>query len=173
MKIKILGAESLRVKGLSCFEKLKMLLETKPKGLYEFDKFQVLIIVMKIVINKEEKLWIGVAVESNNGLEAEISGHFGRCPYYAILEVQEGKVKEPVKVIANPYFSSHGEPGQVPSFLKEQGIEVIIAGGMGPRAVQFFSQLAIKVVTGVSGKVKEAVDSFLKGELKSSESCHY
>ena len=150
-----------------------MLLEAKPKSLYEFDKFQVFIIVMKIVINKEEKLWIGVAAESNNGLEAEISGHFGRCPYYAILEVQEGKVKEPVKVIANPYFSSHGEPGQVPSFLKEQGIEVIIAGGMGPRAVQFFSQLAIKVVTGASGKVKEVVDSFLKGELKSSESCHY
>ena len=74
--------------------------------------FKVLIIVMKIVINKEEKLWIGVAVESNNGLEAEISGHFGRCPYYVILEVQEGKIKEPVRVIANPYFSSHGEPGQ-------------------------------------------------------------
>jgi len=150
-----------------------MLLEAKSKSSYEFDKFQVLIIVMKIVINKEEKLWIGVAAESNNGLEAEISGHFGRCPYYAVLEVQEGKVKEPVKVIANPYFSSHGEPGQVPSFLKEQGIEVIIAGGMGPRAVQFFSQLTIKVVTGASGKVKEAVDSFLKGELKGSESCHY
>jgi len=128
---------------------------------------------MKIVINKEEKLRIGVAVESNNGLEAEVSGHFGRCPYYTILEVQEGKVKEPVKVIANPYFSSHGEPGQVPSFLKEQEIEVIIAGGMGPRAVQFFSQFSIKVATGVSGKVKEAVDSFLKGELKSSESCHH
>lgn len=116
---------------------------------------------------------IGVALESNNGLEGEVSGHFGRCPYYAILEVQEGKVKEPARVIANPYFSSHGEPGQVPSFLKEQGIEVIIAGGMGPRAVQFFSQLAIKVVTGASGKVKEAVDSFSKGELRSSESCHY
>ena len=73
-------------------------------------------------------MWVGVAVESNNGLEAEISQHFGRCPYYTILEVQEGKVKEPVKVITNPYFNSHGEPGQVPSFLKEQGIEVIIAG---------------------------------------------
>jgi len=127
---------------------------------------------MKIVINKEEKLWIGVAVESNNGLEAEISGHFGRCPYYAILEVQEGKVKEPVRVIANPYFGSHGEPGQIPLFLKEQGIEVIIAGGMGPRAVGFFNQYGIKAVTRASGKVEEIIDSFLKGELESSEPCH-
>ena len=115
---------------------------------------------------------IGVAAESNSGLEAEISRHFGRCPYYVILEAEEEKVKQPVKVIANPYATAHGQPGQVPSFLKEQGIEVIIAGGMGPRAVGFFNQYGIKVVTGASGKVKEAVDSFLKGELKSSEPCH-
>ncbi len=115
---------------------------------------------------------IGVAVESRSGLEAEISRHFGRCPYYVILETDKKEVKQPVKVIANPYATVHGQPGQVPSFLKEQGIEVIIAGGMGPRAVGFFNQHGIKVVTGASGKVKEAVDSFLKGELESSEPCH-
>ncbi len=115
---------------------------------------------------------IGVATEDGSGLEAEISRHFGRCPYYVILEVEVGKVKQPVRVIANPYATAHGEPGQVPSFLKEQGIEVIIAGGMGPRAVGFFNQYGIKVVTGASGKVKEGVDSFSKGELKSGEPCH-
>ncbi len=115
---------------------------------------------------------IGVAVENNSGLEAEISGHFGRCPYYVILETEEQKIKQPVRVMANPYATAHGQPGQVPSFLKEQGIEVIIAGGMGPRAVGFFNQYGIKVVTGANGKVKEAVDRFLKGELESSEPCH-
>ena len=50
---------------------------------------------------------IGVATESNSGLEAEISGHFGRCPYYVIVEVEEDKVKQPVKIIANPYATAH------------------------------------------------------------------
>jgi predicted Fe-Mo cluster-binding NifX family protein len=117
-------------------------------------------------------LKIGVAAEDGSGLQAEISRHFGRCPYYVILEAEEEKVEEPVRVIANPYATAHGEPGQVPSFLKEQGIEVIIAGGMGPRAVGFFDQYRIKVATGASGKVNEAVKSFLKGELKSGEPCH-
>jgi len=88
------------------------------------------------------------------------------------VEPKEGEIKAPVKVLPNPYASSHGMPGEVPSFLKEQGIEVIIAGGMGPRAVDFFNQFGIKVVTGAAGKVSEAVDEFLKGELKGSESCH-
>jgi predicted Fe-Mo cluster-binding NifX family protein len=117
-------------------------------------------------------LKIGVAVESRSGLEAEISSHFGRCPYYLILEPENEKVEPPVKLVVNPYATAHGQPGEVPSFLKDQGIEVIIAGGMGPRAVGFFNQYGIKVVTGASGKVKEAVESFLKGELKSSEPCH-
>jgi len=117
-------------------------------------------------------LKIGVAVSDKEGMEAEVSSHFGRCPYYVILEAEEGEIKQPVKVLPNPYASSHGMPGEVPSFLKEQGIEVIIAGGMGPRAVDFFNQFGIKVVTGAAGKVSEAVDEFLKGELKGSESCH-
>lgn len=115
---------------------------------------------------------IGVAAESDEGLEAEVSRHFGRCSHYVILETEEENIKEPIRVLGNPYATAHGEPGQVPSFLKEQGIEVIIAGGMGPRAVDFFNQFEIKVVTGAAGKVSEAVDKFLKGELRSNEPCH-
>jgi len=117
-------------------------------------------------------LRIGVAAESNKGLEARISMHFGRCPYYVIVEADRGEIKQPVKVIANPYVRSHGQPGQVPSFLKEQGIDVIIAGGMGPRAIRFFNQYGIGVITEGEGRVKEVVESFLKGELKSSKPCH-
>jgi len=117
-------------------------------------------------------LQIGVAAEDNSGLEAEVSMHFGRCPYYVIVEEKNGEIDPLIRVIANPYFGSHGEPGQIPSFLKEQGIEVIIAGGMGPRAVGFFNQLGIKTVTGATGKVKEAVDGFLEGELENSKPCH-
>ena len=131
----------------------------------------------KIIKNNSQRrrwkrLQIGVAAEDNSGLEAEVSMHFGRCPYYVIVEEKNGEIDPLIRVIANPYFSSHGEPGQIPSFLKEQGIEVIIAGGMGPRAVGFFNQYGIKVVTGATGKVKEAVDGFLEGELKSNKPCH-
>jgi predicted Fe-Mo cluster-binding NifX family protein len=117
-------------------------------------------------------LRIGVAAEGNKGLEARISMHFGRCPYYVIVEADRGEIKQSVEVIINPYVSSHGQPGQVPFFLKEQGIDVIIAGGMGPRAKRFFNQYEIRVITEGEGKVKEVVEGFLKGQLKSSKPCH-
>ena len=115
---------------------------------------------------------IGIAAESSEGVEAKVARHFGRCPYYVIVETDGENVKEPVKVIPNPYATAHENCGQVPTFLKGQEIDVIIAGGMGSRAMGFFDQFGIQVVTGALGPVKEAIDSFLKGELKSNEPCH-
>ncbi|TET61979.1 dinitrogenase iron-molybdenum cofactor biosynthesis protein [Candidatus Aerophobetes bacterium] len=127
---------------------------------------------MRIVIKKQERLKIEVAAEDKKGLEAEVSMHFGRCPYYVILEKDDGKIKEPAAVIENPYARVHGPPGQVPSFLTHYEIQAIMAGGMGPRAVRMFIRYGIKVVTEAHGKVKEAVTSFLRGDLTGSEPCH-
>jgi predicted Fe-Mo cluster-binding NifX family protein len=44
---------------------------------------------MRIIL-KKRGLKIGVAAEDKKRLEAEISMHFGRCPYYVILETDEG-----------------------------------------------------------------------------------
>jgi len=65
---------------------------------------------------------IGVAAEDESGLEAEISMHFGRCPYYIILEADDRKIREPVAVIRNPYARVRRQPGQIPSFLTDYGI---------------------------------------------------
>jgi len=43
---------------------------------------------------------------------------------------------------------------------------VVIAYGMGGRAVDFFNQLGIDVITGASGRVEEVVDDFLKGRIE-------
>jgi len=114
---------------------------------------------------------IGVAINDEKGLESQVSAHFGRCLYYLILEVK-GELEQSVEIIPNPYFREHGQPGQVPSFLKEQQIEVIICGGMGPRALSFFREYGIKVVTGATGKAKDAVDNFFQGKLAGDEPCH-
>lgn len=106
---------------------------------------------------------IAIASDDNAGLNSRVSGHFGRCPYYTLLEVEENEIKR-VSSLENPYYLNHGQPGQSPNFIKEQGAEVIIAGGMGPRAVGFFNQLGIEVVTEARGRVVDAVNSYLRGK---------
>ena len=105
---------------------------------------------------------IAVPCSNNNGLKSEISMHFGRSPYYAFVDVEGNKIKN-FEILPVP-FAEHG-PGDLPNFVKENKGEVVIAYGMGGRAVDFFNRLGIDVITGASGTVEEVVDAFLKNRL--------
>ena len=94
-----------------------------------------------------------------------VSQHFGHCDGFTIYDV-EGKEIKGDAFIANP---GH-RPGFLPNYLYEQGISVIIAGGMGAGAVAIFNEKGIDIVTGAAGNVKDAVNAYLAGTLKSSES---
>lgn len=95
-----------------------------------------------------------------------VASHFGRCPEYTIVTVDDnGNVANKV-VIPNP---GH-EPGFLPEYLSNLGVSCIIAGGMGPRAQGLFADKNIQTVTGVSGLVSEVVDSYLAGSLEPGES---
>ncbi|MDI3534179.1 MAG: hypothetical protein PWQ82_544 [Thermosediminibacterales bacterium] len=96
---------------------------------------------------------------------ARVAEHFGRCPEYTIFTVNDGKIESKI-VIPNP---GH-EPGFLPRYLAERGVNCIIAGGMGPRAQGLFEQQNIKTVVGARGLVDEVIDAYLKGQLEVGES---
>ena len=106
---------------------------------------------------------IAFACEDDTGLESELSAHFGRCPYYTIVAVKEDKIVES-EVVKNPHFHNH-QPGAVPNFIRSQNVDVMIAGGMGPRAIDLFSQFGIEVATGIQGQVKSVVVAYLDGRI--------
>ena len=65
---------------------------------------------------------IAVSAQTNNGLESQVAQHFGRCPYFALVDLEGTEVKT-VQVIANPFFNGH-QPGQVPGFIHQQQANV-------------------------------------------------
>ena len=73
--------------------------------------------------------------------------------------------------MTNPFYEAHGQPGQVPGFIRDQGAQVIIAGGMGQRAVGFFNEFGIEAVTGAAGKVDAVINAYLNGNLKGYKAC--
>jgi Mrp family chromosome partitioning ATPase/predicted Fe-Mo cluster-binding NifX family protein len=90
--------------------------------------------------------------------------HFGHCQQFAIVEVDDG-----TKAITGTSYLTPPphEPGVLPRWLHEQGANVIIAGGMGQRAQDLFSQNGIKVVVGASaGKPEDVVSAYLSGTLE-------
>ena len=113
-----------------------------------------------------------IAVSSDNdmGLESSVSAHFGRCPFFTVVEVDDGKTIS-VESVSNPHFNNH-TPGQVPAFVDSLRANVIIAGGMGRRAVSLFLQFGIDSVTGASGSVDRSVKLFLSGNLSGTAPCN-
>lgn len=103
-----------------------------------------------------------IAISTDNGY---VSAHFGRCPEFTILNIDDGKVIER-EIISNP---GH-HPGYLPSFFEQQGVVAVVAGGGGQRAQALFAQKNIQFVLGVAGTIDEIVDKLCKGELKGGES---
>ncbi|MDK2879721.1 MAG: hypothetical protein PWR06_2437 [Thermoanaerobacteraceae bacterium] len=100
---------------------------------------------------------IAVATEGNM-----VSAHFGHCPQYTIYDVDEKQNKINSKLlIENP---GH-QPGFLPGYLATLGVNCIIAGGMGPRAQELFAQNNIETITGVSGRVDDVIQEYLKGNI--------
>ena len=112
---------------------------------------------------------IAVSAESKNGLLSPVSGHFGGSPCFVLADVEQGKVGA-VQSVDNPFYPHH-EPGQVPGFVASQGANVLLTGGMGARAFQFFQQAGVQAFTGASGTVAEAIQLYLSGQLQSSAAC--
>ncbi|MFH1285402.1 MAG: NifB/NifX family molybdenum-iron cluster-binding protein [Candidatus Micrarchaeota archaeon] len=101
------------------------------------------------------------------GADGRVSEHFGRCPEFVVVVI-EGKNVRKLEAVKNPYYENH-VPGAVPKFISSLNADVLITGGIGPHALELFEEFGVKVVTGASGKIKEAVESFLRGELPSLE----
>lgn len=112
---------------------------------------------------------IAVSIEDNRDLESTVAHHFGRCPFFALVDLEGNEVKA-VQVIDNPFYNGH-QPGQVPGFIHSQKADVMLSGGMGGRAIQFFEQYGIHAATGAAGTVRTALESYLGGGLTGAAPC--
>lgn len=105
-----------------------------------------------------------IAIPTNNG---RLSAHFGHCEKFAIIEADvETKEVSGIEYLEPPVH----EPGVLPSWLSENGVEIIIAGGMGTRAQQLFSQYKIRTLVGATdGTPKEIATDYLEKNLKTGD----
>jgi predicted Fe-Mo cluster-binding NifX family protein len=92
-----------------------------------------------------------------------VTEHFGHCESFIIYNTADGAIVEKT-TLPNP---GH-KPGFLPNYLNDLGVKVIISGGMGGGAIDIFNEKNIEVIVGAYGDADEAVEKYLKGELKST-----
>jgi predicted Fe-Mo cluster-binding NifX family protein len=112
---------------------------------------------------------IVVSADTKNGLESVVSPHFGRCPHFILVDLDDQDVSG-VREVDNPFYGQH-QPGQVPGFISSLGANVMLTGGMGGRAIMFFQQYGIEGVTGAYGTVRQSLERYLGGQLQGAEPC--
>jgi predicted Fe-Mo cluster-binding NifX family protein len=112
---------------------------------------------------------VAISADNSDGLNSVVSPHFGRCPYFVLVDL-EGQVVKAVQAISNPYYGNH-QPGQVPGFIHSQGANVMLTGGMGRRAIMFFEEYGIEAATGASGTVRHTLEQYLGGALQGAAPC--
>lgn len=107
---------------------------------------------------------VAIAAEKEAGV-FYVTEHFGHCASFILYQVENGEAKE-VEEVENP---GH-QPGFLPEFLGGKGIDLVIAGGMGARAIELFNAKGIKVITGAAGEVSKVMADFAGGRLETSGS---
>ncbi len=105
---------------------------------------------------------IAIPSTDDKGLESEVSQHFGRSRFYTFVDVEDGEIKN---VEVRPLNTEGHGPGDLPHFVKENGGDMVVAYGMGSRAVDFFNQLGIKVVTGAYGRISDVIQALMDNRL--------
>ena len=94
--------------------------------------------------------------------EGKLTAHFGHCQEFALVEVEDKEIKKKETLVPPPH-----EPGVLPKWLHDLGTDVIIAGGMGARAMDLFAQNNIEVIVGASALTpEELVKQYLNNTLQ-------
>ena len=98
------------------------------------------------------------------GLNEQVGEHFGRVPNYTIVDTETGDVK----IEANTSAHVMGGQGYPAEILAKMGIDTMLCGGLGRRAIQMFEDAGIMVYVGASGMVSDAVDAFNNKRLEAA-----
>jgi predicted Fe-Mo cluster-binding NifX family protein len=98
---------------------------------------------------------ICIPTMGEGGMDEAICQHFGRAPTFTMVDLDSGKIT----VLQN--VSEHmGGKGLPTETIFAAGVQVMIVGGLGPKAVSLFNQAGVEVFVGAVGTVKDAVDDW-------------
>jgi predicted Fe-Mo cluster-binding NifX family protein len=105
------------------------------------------------------KICVSAVAES---LDAQIESRFGRCSFFVIIDSETMKYE----AVSNTATSAMSGAGiQAAQIVADKGVHAVLTGNIGPNAYRVLSAAGVRMVTGVSGTVRSAVEQYKKGNL--------
>ncbi|MCK4784924.1 MAG: NifB/NifX family molybdenum-iron cluster-binding protein [Desulfobacteraceae bacterium] len=98
-------------------------------------------------------------------LDAEVDPRFGRCQYFVIVDMETTQLE----ALENSGAMGSGGVGvSAAQMIAGKGVEAVITGNCGPNAHQALSAAGIKVITGVTGNIRDAIEDYKSGKLQAN-----
>jgi predicted Fe-Mo cluster-binding NifX family protein len=115
---------------------------------------------------------IVVPVSDDRGIDAQLSQHFGRAPFYAIIDLDEEGHVIGQGTIANT--SEHfGGAGVPPDRILQLRPRALITYGLGPKALRVFQDAGVAVLRTEANTVRDVVRAYNNNELQElTQGCH-
>jgi predicted Fe-Mo cluster-binding NifX family protein len=109
-------------------------------------------------------LRVAVSADGPN-LDAKVDPRFGRCSHFVLVDTDtlDSRVLENASAA-----SAQGAGIGTAQMVAGEGVGVVLTGNCGPNAYQALEAAGIKVVTGVAGTVREAVEAYKAGRYQPS-----
>lgn len=93
-----------------------------------------------------------------------VCAHFGHCTHFNFFTIENGTI------VNSERKQNPGGCSYIPVFLKEQGSNVVIAGGMGATPKSTLNNMGIEVILGAQGNAEDVVKIYIQGNLESKGS---
>jgi predicted Fe-Mo cluster-binding NifX family protein len=121
----------------------------------------------------EVNVRIVVPVSDEKGIDAQLSQHFGRAPFYAIIDLDEEGHVIGQGTIANT--SEHfGGVGLPPDRIMQLRPKALVTYGLGSKALKVFQDAGIAVLRTEANTVREVVNAYNNDELQElTQGCHH
>jgi len=114
-----------------------------------------------------------IPAEDQEGLKAHLAEHFGRAPYYAIVDFDENGKVATVKTVPNVGEHAGGMGYSHDNLLQCQP-NAIIVYGMGPRGLTTFQNAGVAVLKANANTVGEVVAAYKEDRLlELTEGCEH
>jgi predicted Fe-Mo cluster-binding NifX family protein len=116
---------------------------------------------------------IVVPVSEEKGIDAQLSQHFGRAPFFAIIDLDEKGQVIGQGTIANT--SEHfGGVGLPPDRILQLKPKALITYGLGSKALRMFQDAGVAVLRTEANNVREVVEAYNNNELQElTQGCHH
>ncbi|MGD6853024.1 MAG: NifB/NifX family molybdenum-iron cluster-binding protein [Candidatus Bathyarchaeia archaeon] len=114
---------------------------------------------------------IVIPSEDQNGLNAHLAEHFGRAPYFTVVDIDDNGNISNVKPVVN--VSEHrGGTGVAPDHILALQPNAVIVYDMGMRAIDIFRNARVSVLRANADKVGEVVTAYKENKLQElTEGC--